>query len=86
MKIPNLGQRDAEDYTLTKLILRVENDTLIDRCKKIQVKKNETEATIGWIAQRRKRMELRREINKLKMDYCEFQDVSINSRKYDLTF
>jgi hypothetical protein len=56
--------------------LRVENDALIDRCKAIQNKKSDTEATIGWIAQRRKRMELRREINKLKMDYVEFQDVS----------
>jgi hypothetical protein len=64
---------------LTKLILRVENDGLIDRCKKIQAKKEETEATIGWIAQRRKRMELRREINKLKMDYVEFQDVSLTN-------
>lgn len=61
--------------------MRVENDQLIDRCKKIQSKKEEAEATIGWIAQRRKRMELRREINNLKMDYVEFQDVS--SLKFD---
>lgn len=39
------------------------------------MKKADAEATIGWIAQRKKRLELTKEINTLKFDYVEFQDV-----------
>lgn len=51
-------KRDAEDLTLTKIILKAENDALIDRCKAIEAKKQDLEQTIGWLAQRKKRIEL----------------------------
>ena len=48
---------------------------MIDRCKAIEAKKADLEQTIGWLAQRKKRLELQREINKIKTDFVEFQDV-----------
>lgn len=71
-------KRDAEDLTLTKIILKAENDALIDRCKAIEAKKQDLEQTIGWLAQRKKRIELQRDINKIKGDFIEFQEVKIH--------
>jgi hypothetical protein len=68
-------KRDAEDLTLTKIILKAENDALIDKCKGIEAKKHDLEQTIGWLAQRKKRLELQREINKVKTEFLEFQEV-----------
>jgi len=53
----------------------MENDKLIDRCKELTKKKEDAEKTIGFIAQRRKRLALRRDINKIKMDFMEFDEV-----------
>jgi hypothetical protein len=61
--------------TLTKIILKAENDQLIDACKAIEAKKHDLEQTLGWLAQRKKRLELQREINKIKNEFVEFQEV-----------
>lgn len=67
--------RDAEDYILTKLILRVKNEELVEEAKKVKVEKEQLNKTIGFIAQRAKKMALQKKINKLKTDYLEHEEV-----------
>lgn len=67
--------RDAEDYTLTKCILRMENEKMIEETKRVKKLKEDCERTIGFIAQRAKKMALQREVNALKAEYLEFEEV-----------
>lgn len=67
--------RDAEDYTLTKMILRQENEKLINETKRVKDLKLDMERTIGFIAQRRKRFALKREVNLVKAKFLEFEEV-----------
>lgn len=76
-------QRDAEDFTFTKLILREENNKLIDKCKELEKEKDDIEKTIGWIAQRRKRLDLRRKVNTLKKEFMDFDEVK---EKFKINF
>ena len=75
--------RDAEDYTLTKLILRVENEKLVDETKKLIEMKKDLDKTVGFVAQRGKRFALNREVNKLKKQFLEHEEVmeSFNEEK-----
>jgi hypothetical protein len=68
-------QRDAEDYVLTKFILRVENEKLIIEARRIKGLKQELDRTIGFIAQRAKKMALQKEVNTLKAEFLEFEEV-----------
>lgn len=67
--------RDAEDYILTKLILRQKNEEMLAQAKDVKKEKEALNKTIGFIAQRAKKMALQKKINKLKSDYLEHEEV-----------
>lgn len=67
--------RDAEDYILTKFVLRERIETLITDAQKVKKETEDLKKTIGLIAQRAKKMELQKKINKLKIDYLEQEEV-----------
>ena len=60
---------------LTKLILRDENNKLIDQCKKAEELEEEVRRTLGFIARRKKKLEVRRLMSGLKNDFLEHEEV-----------
>lgn len=68
--------RDPEDFVLTKIILRLENEKLVNHAKKVKQDKEDLEKrTVGFIAQRARKMALQKEINELKSEFLEFEEV-----------
>jgi LMBR1-like membrane protein len=68
--------RDPEDFVLTKVILRLENEKLVNHAKKVKQDKEDLEKrTVGFIAQRARKMALQKEINELKNEFLEFEEV-----------
>lgn len=67
--------RDAEDYILTKFVLRERIEELIKDAKKVKREKEDLNKVVGAIALRAKKMELQKKINKLKIDYLEQEEV-----------
>lgn len=67
--------KDAEDFVLTKFILRLENEKLIQKAKDLKKKKEDLDRTMGFIAQRAKKMALLKEVNSLKSEFIEFEEV-----------
>lgn len=60
---------------MTKFILRVENEKIITEAKRVKTMKEDLDRTIGFIAQRAKRMALQKEVNALKAEFLEFEEV-----------
>lgn len=50
--------RDAEDFALTKLILRAENEVYVSHAKQIRKLENDASRAIGFIEKRRKKRAL----------------------------
>lgn len=67
--------RDAEDFVLTKFVLREENEKLVNKARDVKNQKEELNKTIGFLAQRAKKMALQKSINELKEEFLEFEDV-----------
>lgn len=67
--------RDAEEQILTKFILREKNEELVEQAKEVKREKEQLGRTVGFIAQRAKKMALQKKINKLKTDYLEHEEV-----------
>ena len=48
---------------------------MIDKAQEVKKKQEDAERTIGWVAKRRKRIQLRREVNDIKKEFVEFEEV-----------
>ena len=60
---------------LTKFVLREENEKLVNKARAVKAQKDELNKTIGFLAQRAKKMALQKSINELKSDFLDFEDV-----------
>lgn len=69
--------KDAEDYTFTRLILRAENEELIEEAKNVKKEQMEYNKATGFNQRRKMVFALRRHKNQLREKFLKFEEVMI---------